>query len=110
MGQVLGIVYRVIATRLIKKAGLAHKQAHTGAVTLIRCLECAILPQPFADRGRIKALDQNVPLFPKANHLAGCGDFIKMFRFGSTIRFLAQSGTSAGRPTDVAIRRQAEVS
>jgi len=36
MGQVLGIVYRVIATHLIKKAGLTHKTAHTGAVTLIQ--------------------------------------------------------------------------
>lgn len=36
MGQVLGIVYRVIAKRLIKKAGLTHKTARTGAVTLIQ--------------------------------------------------------------------------
>ena len=36
MGQVLGIVYRVIATHLIKKAGQTHKTAHTGAVTLIQ--------------------------------------------------------------------------
>jgi hypothetical protein len=36
MGQVLGIVYRVIATHLIKKAGLTCKAAHTGAVTLIQ--------------------------------------------------------------------------
>lgn len=36
MGEVLGIVYRVIATHLIKKAGLTHKTAHTGAVTLIQ--------------------------------------------------------------------------
>jgi hypothetical protein len=36
MGQVLGIVYRTIATHLIKKAGLTHNTAHTGAVTLIQ--------------------------------------------------------------------------
>jgi hypothetical protein len=42
MGQVLGIVYRVIATHLIKKAGLTHKTAHTGAVTLIQCFGSAL--------------------------------------------------------------------
>ena len=36
MGQVLGIVYRVIATHLVKKAGLTHATARTGAVTLIQ--------------------------------------------------------------------------
>ena len=36
MGQALGIVYRVIATQLIKQAGLTHKTARTGAVTLIQ--------------------------------------------------------------------------
>ena len=36
MGQVLGIVYRVIATHLIKKAGFSRKTARTGAVTLIQ--------------------------------------------------------------------------
>ncbi len=36
MGQVLGIVYRVIATHLIKKSGLTKKTARTGAVTLIQ--------------------------------------------------------------------------
>ena len=35
MGQVLGIVYRVIATHLIKKAGVSRKVAYTGAVTLM---------------------------------------------------------------------------
>jgi len=30
MGQVLGIVYRVIATHLIKKAGQPHAMAYTG--------------------------------------------------------------------------------
>jgi hypothetical protein len=36
MGRVLGIVYRVIATHLIKKSGHTHRTAHTGAVTLIQ--------------------------------------------------------------------------
>ena len=36
MGWVLGIVYRVIATHLVKKAGYSHKTARTGAVTLIQ--------------------------------------------------------------------------
>jgi len=36
MGRVLGIVYRAIATHLVKKAGHRHKTAHTGAVTLIQ--------------------------------------------------------------------------
>lgn len=41
MGQVLGIVYRVIAKHLVKKAGLTHKTARTGAVTLIQRLGSA---------------------------------------------------------------------
>jgi len=36
MGRVLGIVYRVIATHLVKKAGHDHATARTGAVTLIQ--------------------------------------------------------------------------
>ncbi len=36
MGKVLGIVYRAIASHLIKKAGLTQKMAKTGAVTLIQ--------------------------------------------------------------------------
>jgi hypothetical protein len=36
MGQVLGIVYRTLATHLIKKAGFTRKTARTGAVTLIQ--------------------------------------------------------------------------
>lgn len=35
-GQVLGIVYRTIAMRLIKKAGMTHKTGYTSAVTLIQ--------------------------------------------------------------------------
>jgi len=36
IGRVLGIVYRVIATHLVKKAGHTHQTAKTGAVTLIQ--------------------------------------------------------------------------
>ncbi len=36
MGKVLGIVYRTLATHLIKKAGFTKKTAQTGAVTLIQ--------------------------------------------------------------------------
>ena len=36
MGRVLGIVYRAMATHLIKKAGFTRRTAHTGAVTLIQ--------------------------------------------------------------------------
>lgn len=35
-GQVLGIVYRVIAGHLIEKAGFTRKRARTGALTLIQ--------------------------------------------------------------------------
>ena len=36
MSKVLAIVYRTLATYLIKKAGFSHKKARTGAVTLIQ--------------------------------------------------------------------------
>lgn len=36
MGRVLGIVYRVIATYLVKKTGHTHQAAETGAVMLIQ--------------------------------------------------------------------------
>ena len=36
MGRVLGIVYRMLATHLIKKAGFTRKTARTGVVTLIQ--------------------------------------------------------------------------
>jgi hypothetical protein len=36
MGKVLGIVYRAIASHLIKKAGLTQKTAQTGSVTFIQ--------------------------------------------------------------------------
>jgi len=36
MGRVLGIVYRCIATHLLRKAGFSRNTAQTGAVTLPR--------------------------------------------------------------------------
>ena len=36
MGKVLGIVYRMIASHLLKKAGYRTSQAQTGVVTLIQ--------------------------------------------------------------------------
>ena len=36
MGRVLGIVYRVIAMHLVRKAGHSHKTARTGTATLIQ--------------------------------------------------------------------------
>jgi hypothetical protein len=48
MGQVLGIVYRVIATHLIKKAGFTRKVAQTGAVTLIQRFGSALTKSPGA--------------------------------------------------------------
>ena len=38
-GQVLGIVYRTIATHLIRKAGYTTTTSHTGAVTLINAFQ-----------------------------------------------------------------------
>jgi len=43
MGQVLGMVYRVIATHLIKKAGFSCQTANTGAVTLIQRFGSALV-------------------------------------------------------------------
>ena len=42
MGKVLGIVYRVIATHLIQKAGYTKTTAQAGAVTLIQCFGGAL--------------------------------------------------------------------
>jgi len=36
LSKVLGIVYRTLATHLIKKSGYTHQTARTGAVTLIQ--------------------------------------------------------------------------
>ena len=47
MGKVLGIVYRVIATHLTKKAGFTCKTARTGAVTLIQRFGSALNVKPF---------------------------------------------------------------
>ncbi len=44
MGRVLGIVYRCIATHLIKKAGFSQKTAQTGTVTLIQRFGSAMNP------------------------------------------------------------------
>ena len=43
MGQVLGIVYRAIATHLTKKAGYTKTTAQTGAVTLIQRFGSALM-------------------------------------------------------------------
>ena len=48
MGRVLGIVYRCIATHLIKKAGFSRKTARTGAVTLIQRFGSALTKSPGA--------------------------------------------------------------
>ncbi len=48
MGQVLGIVYRCIATHLIKKAGFSCTAARTGAVTLIQRFGSALTKSPGA--------------------------------------------------------------
>lgn len=48
MGKVLGIVYRAIATHLIKKAGLTHATGQTGAVTLIQRFGSALNLNPSA--------------------------------------------------------------
>ena len=50
MGKVLGIVYRAIASHLIKKAGLTQKTAQTGAVTLIQRFGSALNLNPNAAR------------------------------------------------------------
>ena len=42
MGKVLGIVYRTIATHLIRKAGYTKTTAQAGAVTLIQCFGSAL--------------------------------------------------------------------
>ena len=52
MGRVLGIVYRVIATHLIKKSGHTHRTAQTDAVTLIQLFGSALnLVPPAAQNG-----------------------------------------------------------
>lgn len=60
MGQVLGIVYRVIATHLIKKAGFSLRVGMAAKARQRAKLEPA--------RGA-RASEENVPLFPEAQHL-----------------------------------------
>jgi len=48
MGKVLSIVYRCIATHLIKKAGFSCKSSQTGAVTLIQRFGSALTKSPGA--------------------------------------------------------------
>ena len=68
MGRVLGIVYRVIATHLIKKAGLTKKSAQTGAVTLIQRFGSALnLNIHF----HMLCLDVKEPLWPARLSLVG---------------------------------------
>lgn len=50
MGEVLGIVYRVLATHMIHKAGFTHATASTGAVTLIQRFGGALNLNPNAAR------------------------------------------------------------
>ena len=57
------------------------------------CLQRSMHPPASHFLGGVRASHENVPLFPLATHLVGCGGYIKMFRFGSTIRFPTQSET-----------------
>ena len=69
MGKALGIVYRVISTRITKKAGYTKTTAHTGAVTLI---------QRFGS-----ALNLNVHL----HMLFLDGVYVEDKKYGSAMRF-----------------------
>jgi len=68
MGRVLGIVYRFIATRLIKTAGLRQERSDKWPV-------------------------DNVPVIPLTSLPVAIGGSIKMFHFESTIRSPNQSET-----------------
>lgn len=82
MTHVLAIVYRVIATHLIKKAGFTRKSAHTGAVTLIQRFGSALnlnlhfhmlfLDGVYVERGdgRIRFRWVKAPLSVELTHLA----------------------------------------
>jgi hypothetical protein len=50
MGQVLGIVFRVISGALLKKAGFTRKHGMTGAVTLVQRFGSALNLNPNAAR------------------------------------------------------------
>jgi hypothetical protein len=84
MGGVLGIVYRCIATHLIKKAGFTLKTAQTGAVTLIQrfgsalnqCSLCCALMHEC--RGRMDAQER-----PTCCSSTGCTSSVLTARCGS---------------------------
>ena len=68
MGQVLGIVYRVIAAHLINKAGFARQAACTGAVTLIQRFGSALnlnlhFPMLFLDGVYVVGANRKVEWF-----------------------------------------------
>ena len=82
MTRVLGIVYRVIATHLISKAGFTRTHARTGAVTLIQRFGSALnlnlhfhmlfLDGVYVERGdgRIRFRWVKAPLSAELTHLA----------------------------------------
>lgn len=82
MTRVLAIVYRVIATHLIRKAGFTRTHAHTGAVTLIQRFGSALnlnlhfhmlfLDGVYVERGdgRIRFRWVKAPLSAELTHLA----------------------------------------
>ena len=83
MGQVLGIVYRCIATHLIKKAEFSCTTARTGAVTLMTCMD-ALMPRAGCARAAQRfgsALNLNLhltcmdALMPRAH---GCAEAAHM--------------------------------
>lgn len=68
MSKVLGIVYRTIASQLVRQAGLTHATAHTGAVTLIQRFGSALnlnvhLHMLFLDGVYVATSDCVAPLF-----------------------------------------------
>ena len=68
MGQVLGIVYRVIAAHLINKAGFTRQTARTGAVTLIQRFGSALnlnlhFPMLFLDGVYVVGANRKVEWF-----------------------------------------------
>ncbi len=62
MGKVLGIVYRIIATHLAKKAGYTKTTAHTGAVTLIQRFGSALTKLPGREAPRRAGLPRKANL------------------------------------------------
>jgi len=84
MGRVLGIVYRCIATHLIKKVG---SSLHLGVAARARD-RAGLEPA----RGVRPSLE-NVPLIPKPKRSVASGAWTKMIRFESKIRFPTHSET-----------------